>query len=230
MLRKTFTVGYFYDITHLLAFQNKSPMKLGNSEGGTEAGFGSFGSFNNKEKDRNEITNLINKEEKTKESDFVAKVMGFSGFTSGFLKKASIGEASLNKKYRDVRDVRYRDSRPRREYRSRSREYERSLVHLIQETPELYEFLVLPHLQSRKFYLQCQWIFDVLKHKKDEDRIIFEDPDPENGLILAQDPKWSGESMFDMYCLAIIHKRMSNPSGISTEATYLFSKTLSNFA
>ena len=37
MLRKTFTVGYFYDITHLLAFQNKSPMKLGNSEGGTEA-------------------------------------------------------------------------------------------------------------------------------------------------------------------------------------------------
>merc|ERR1719282_270085 len=79
-------------------------MKLGDkeekskedSEERTAAGFGSFGSFNNKEKDRNEITNLVNEEEKTEESDFVddvnpdiAKVMGFSGFSSTTHKKAT---------------------------------------------------------------------------------------------------------------------------------------------
>ena len=83
---------------------NIGQMKLGDkeeqlkedSEKGTEAGFGSFGSFNNKEKDRNEITNLVNEEEKTEESDFVddvnpdiAKVMGFSGFSSTTHKKGT---------------------------------------------------------------------------------------------------------------------------------------------
>ena len=83
---------------------NIGQMKLGDkdekskedSEGGTEAGFGSFGSFNKKETDRNEITNLVHEEEKTEDSDFVddvnpdlAKVMGFSGFSSTTHKKGT---------------------------------------------------------------------------------------------------------------------------------------------
>ena len=50
---------------------NIGQMKLGDKEdkskddsgGGSEAGFGSFGSFTNKAKDSNEITNLVNEEE-----------------------------------------------------------------------------------------------------------------------------------------------------------------------
>ena len=83
---------------------NIGQMKLGDKEdkskddsgGGSEAGFGSFGSFNNKAKDSNEITNLVNEEENKEESDFVddvnpdiAKVMGFSGFSSTTHKKGS---------------------------------------------------------------------------------------------------------------------------------------------
>ena len=83
--------------------------------------------------------------------------------------------------------------------------YLSSPAHLIQETSELYQTLVLPHLQSQQFSLQ--WVYNVLEHKKEVERIIFEDPDPENGFILAPDFKWSGESVSDMYCLAIIHKR-----------------------
>lgn len=77
--------------------------------------------------------------------------------------------------------------------------------HLIQETPELYQTVVLPHIQSQQFSLQ--WVYNVLEHKKEVERIIFEDPDPERGFILAPDFKWSGESVSDLYCLAIIHKR-----------------------
>ena len=82
---------------------NIGQMKLGDKEekskedsGGAEAGFGSFGSFTNKGKDNNEITNLVNEEEKAEESDFVddvnpdiAKVMGFSGFSSTTHKKGT---------------------------------------------------------------------------------------------------------------------------------------------
>ena len=77
--------------------------------------------------------------------------------------------------------------------------------HLIQESPDLYHSLVLPHIQAQQFSLQ--WVYNVLEHKKEVERIIFEDPDPETGFILAPDFKWSGESVSDLYCLAIIHKR-----------------------
>ena len=83
--------------------------------------------------------------------------------------------------------------------------YLSSPEHLIQETPELYQTVTLPHLQSQQFSLQ--WVYNVLEHKKEVDRIIFEDPDTDVGFILAQDSKWSGKSVSDLHCLAIVHKR-----------------------
>lgn len=76
--------------------QIKLSDKEDKSKEDSEAGFGSFGSFNSKAKDTNEITNLVNEEEKREESDFVddvnpdiAKVMGFSGFSSTTHKKGT---------------------------------------------------------------------------------------------------------------------------------------------
>ena len=83
--------------------------------------------------------------------------------------------------------------------------YLSSPAHLIQETSELYHTVTLPHIQSQQFSLQ--WVYNVLEHKKEADRIIFEDPDKDVGFILAPDFKWSGDSVSDLYCLAIVHKR-----------------------
>jgi len=83
--------------------------------------------------------------------------------------------------------------------------YLESPGHLVAETPELYSSVTLPHIKAQQFSLQ--WVYNVLEHKKEVERIIFEDPDPETGFILAPDFKWSQESMSDLYCLAIIHKR-----------------------
>ena len=77
--------------------------------------------------------------------------------------------------------------------------------HLIHETPELYRTVTLPHIKSQQFSLQ--WVYNVLEHKKEVERIIFEDPHKETGFILAPDFKWTGESTSDLYCLAIVHKR-----------------------
>ena len=83
--------------------------------------------------------------------------------------------------------------------------YLSSPSHLIVETPSLYRGVTRPHLEQEQFSLQ--WVYNVLEHKKEVERIIFEDPDPVTGFILAPDFKWSGESVSDLYCLAIVHCR-----------------------
>ena len=83
--------------------------------------------------------------------------------------------------------------------------YLSSPSHLVLETPDLYQSVTLPHINSEQFSLQ--WVYNVLEHKKEVERIIFEDPDPEVGFILAPDFKWSGQSTSDLYCLAIVHQR-----------------------
>ncbi|TMW53850.1 hypothetical protein DOY81_001135 [Sarcophaga bullata] len=75
---------------------------------------------------------------------------------------------------------------------------------LINETPELYEQITLPYITSSQFSLE--WVYNILEHKQEADRIIFEDPDPEIGFILLPDLKWDGRNVENLYVLAITHK------------------------
>lgn len=52
-----------------------------------------------------------------------------------------------------------------------------------------------------------QWIYNILEHKKESERIVFEDPDPDTGFILLPDLKWTGEQMEDLYLQAIVQRR-----------------------
>ena len=97
--------------------------------------------------------------------------------------------------------------------------YLASPTHLVLETPQLYRAVTLPHIKSEQFSLQ--WVYNVLDHKKEVERIIFEDPDPETGFILAPDFKWSGQSSSDLYCLAIVHQRGSLRSLRDLRASHL---------
>ena len=97
--------------------------------------------------------------------------------------------------------------------------YLSSPTHLVLETPQLYRAVTLPHIKSEQFSLQ--WVYNVLDHKKEVERIIFEDPDPETGFILAPDFKWSGQSSSDLYCLAIVHQRGSLRSLRDLRASHL---------
>ncbi|KAF6022417.1 DCPS [Bugula neritina] len=59
---------------------------------------------------------------------------------------------------------------------------------VIYETPEDYENITLPYLQSSTFNIQ--WIYNILEKKKESEFIIYEDADPVNGYILLPDLKW----------------------------------------
>ena len=61
---------------------------------------------------------------------------------------------------------------------------------------------LLPHVLNSLL----QWIYNLLEHKSEAERIIFEDPDKEIGFILAPDLKWDGKLMDTLYVTAIVHK------------------------
>ena len=75
---------------------------------------------------------------------------------------------------------------------------------MVEETPALYNTAVLPFIESGQ--ISPDWIRNALEHKKEADRIIYEDSDPESGFILYPDYKWDGKQVENLYCLAIVHK------------------------
>ena len=49
-------------------------------------------------------------------------------------------------------------------------------------------------------------MFNILEHKTESERILFEDADPLGGFILLPDMKWNGNAE-TLYMLAIVHRR-----------------------
>ncbi|KAB0792467.1 hypothetical protein PPYR_14426 [Photinus pyralis] len=74
-------------------------------------------------------------------------------------------------------------------------------VYLVDETPALYEEVTLPHITEEQFDLQ--WVYNILDHKSEADRIVFEDPDDTDGFILIPDLKWDGK-LESLYLLGLV--------------------------
>ncbi|XP_055353476.1 m7GpppX diphosphatase-like [Paramacrobiotus metropolitanus] len=84
--------------------------------------------------------------------------------------------------------------------------YSRHDMHIIEETAEDYRNITLPLLvQEKRFSLK--WVDNILDHKKESERIVFEDPDKENGFILLPDLKWDAQNVETLYLIALPHKR-----------------------
>ncbi|PWN38816.1 scavenger mRNA decapping enzyme [Ceraceosorus guamensis] len=77
---------------------------------------------------------------------------------------------------------------------------------MINETPELYEKIVLPFILSQPSS-RIQWVYNILDKKKEADSIIYEDPDPETGFVLLPDLKWDRKTTSSLYLVAIAHDR-----------------------
>lgn len=77
--------------------------------------------------------------------------------------------------------------------------------YLIAETPDLYETVTLPYITSSQFSLD--WVYNIIEHKQETERIVFEDTDPETGFILLPDLKWDGRNVENLYLLGIVRKR-----------------------
>ncbi|KAJ1495010.1 HIT-like domain-containing protein [Baffinella frigidus] len=78
---------------------------------------------------------------------------------------------------------------------------------LLQETPEMYKTITWPYVQREELGDRIGWVHNILDKKKETERIIFEDPDPQTGFVLLPDMKWDQANADDLYCLAIVHRR-----------------------
>lgn len=78
-------------------------------------------------------------------------------------------------------------------------------VFLLNESAEDYRTKTLPYLTNQKFSIN--WVYNILDHKTESERIVYEDPDKKNGFILLPDLKWDGKQVTDLYLVAICHCR-----------------------
>lgn len=98
---------------------------------------------------------------------------------------------------------------------------------LIRESPALYRVALGPLADEvRGEGRSLQWVYNILEHKKEAERIVFEDPpdplDSSKGFVLVPDPKWKSHpdpsrtpkeewrhhpSTSGLACLAIVHDR-----------------------
>ncbi|CAI5746713.1 unnamed protein product [Peronospora destructor] len=79
--------------------------------------------------------------------------------------------------------------------------------HMVVETKEAYRMITKPFIDSIPAE-NIEWVYNILEHKSETERIIYEDTDPCNGFMLLPDFKWSDPSKLEsLYCLAIVHDR-----------------------
>lgn len=52
-----------------------------------------------------------------------------------------------------------------------------------------------------------KWVDNILEHKTEVERIVFEDECKSNGFILLPDMKWDGKTIENLYLLAIVHQK-----------------------
>lgn len=81
--------------------------------------------------------------------------------------------------------------------------------YLVEETVHDYRSVTLPHLEQEQ--LSLEWLYNILEHRKEKDRIVYEDPSEETGFILLPDLKWDGKTVEQLYLLALVR-----PKGIKS--------------
>ncbi|CAG9800339.1 unnamed protein product [Chironomus riparius] len=83
--------------------------------------------------------------------------------------------------------------------------YTEQKIYVLKETPELYKSVTLPCLEKEQF--NCDWVYNILEHRQEVDRIVIEDLSPDVGFMLLPDLKWDGVTDETMYVTAIIMNR-----------------------
>ncbi|UYV66967.1 DCPS [Cordylochernes scorpioides] len=80
-------------------------------------------------------------------------------------------------------------------------------LHMVAETPANYAAATKPFIQASANTFSLQWVYNILEHKSEADRIVLEDQDPDIGFVLLPDMKWNQSQLENLYLLAICHRR-----------------------
>ncbi|KIJ30508.1 hypothetical protein M422DRAFT_76664 [Sphaerobolus stellatus SS14] len=84
------------------------------------------------------------------------------------------------------------------------RKYSRQRLIMVTETPELYKSIVQPYIAAFP-RSRFEWVYNILSHKVESHKILYEDPSPDTGFIILPDMKWDLKTVATLYLLAIAH-------------------------
>jgi len=83
--------------------------------------------------------------------------------------------------------------------------YSNQNLYIVQETFQLFKDITEPYLDQGQFSLE--WVWNILDHKQETERIVHEDPDDLDGFVLLPDLKWDGKTKETLYLIAIIRRK-----------------------
>lgn len=79
-------------------------------------------------------------------------------------------------------------------------------AHLITETPEMYENITKPYIETQRGD-RIQWVNNILFHGKEAESVIYRDDDPQSGFVLLPDLKWDGQTQSTFYSVCIVNRQ-----------------------
>lgn len=83
--------------------------------------------------------------------------------------------------------------------------YSQAEVFFLEETYDDWLNTTSEYIKKKSFDLT--WVQNILEHKTEVERIVYEDTDKENGFVLLPDMKWDGKTIESLYLLAIVHQK-----------------------
>lgn len=82
------------------------------------------------------------------------------------------------------------------------KKYRQQLKRIVVETPELYEQVVAPYIETMKGD-RIKWVYNILHEGVEADRVLIRNDDPVDGYVLLPDLKWDRKTLPALYLVAI---------------------------
>lgn len=89
------------------------------------------------------------------------------------------------------------------------KKYDQQNLHVIRETPEMYQKIVKPYIEVMSTVEKLGWVYEVLYENSEEGRVIYKDykPDKKNeGFLILPDTRWDGVNLDTMYLVALAYR------------------------
>ncbi|KAI0031961.1 scavenger mRNA decapping enzyme [Vararia minispora EC-137] len=83
------------------------------------------------------------------------------------------------------------------------RKYSKQSVHIVRETPELYESIVKPYIEAFPSS-RTQWVTDILTGTSEAEKVLFRSPPSSpDGFLILPDMKWDTVTLGSLYLVAL---------------------------
>ncbi|GAA5873385.1 hypothetical protein JCM3774_000769 [Rhodotorula dairenensis] len=86
------------------------------------------------------------------------------------------------------------------------KKYSVQVSRLVRETPEVYENVVKPYIDSLA-PSSISWVYNILDGTAEAENVLHRDDDPETGFVLTPDLKWDQKTMSALYLLVLTQDR-----------------------